>query len=114
MATKHPNVIWYANNEEDVGTATWDLATGDDTAPIQMPDYADRCVQVNGTFGGATVTIEGSSDGVNYDPLHDTQGNVVSFGASGFAQLLEVPLYTKPVLNGGASVAVSVSITVRK
>lgn len=114
MATKHPSVIWYANDEENVGTATWDLADGDDASPILMPDYADRCAQVYGNFGGGTVTIAGSSDGVNYSTLHDPQGNQISMASSGFVQLLEIPLYTKPVLNGGAGVSLSVSITLRK
>ena len=59
--------------------ATWaNMQNGDDGQPIELANFADRSVQVFGTFGaGGNVRIEGSIDGTNYAPLTDPQGNAL-------------------------------------
>jgi hypothetical protein len=34
---------------------TWALADGDDGEPVSVVDFADRSVQVTGTFGGGNA-----------------------------------------------------------
>ena len=47
--------------------ATWPaMQNGDDGQPIELANFADRSVQVFGTFGsGGNARIEGSLDGIN-------------------------------------------------
>jgi hypothetical protein len=62
-----------------VFTASWALGNADTGIAIDMTDYADRSVQVEGTFGSATITIEGSNDGTNWETLRDPQGVALTF-----------------------------------
>lgn len=82
---------------------TWtSVATGDTGAPIQNPTFSDRSVQVTGTFGGATCTIEGSNDGVTYFTLTDPAGAAATFAVAGLKQLLQVTRYIRPSVAAGA------------
>ncbi len=83
------------------------LATGDTGAPIQGVGLSDRSVQFTGTFGGATVVLEGSNDGVNYVTLTDPAGVALSFTSAGLKQLLQITRYMRPSVSGGAAVAIN-------
>ena len=87
---------------------------GDVGAPIAMGDFADRTVQVFGTFGtGGEITMEGSNDpranpghagyaGSVWFPLTDPQGNaIVKTAASGEA-VTELPEWVRPRLSAGS------------
>jgi hypothetical protein len=69
------------------------VTTADHTgAAMTLPGAADRCVQVIGTFGGATVILEGSNNGgTTYAQLHDATGALISFTAAGIHAVLENP-----------------------
>ena len=55
--------------------ATWaDLATGDVGAGVPIAYAADLTGQVSGTFGGGTVTWQGSNDNTNWHPLTQRSG----------------------------------------
>ena len=50
--------------------ATWAaMATGDVGAGVPIAYAADLTGQVTGTFGGATITWQGSNDNTNWHPL---------------------------------------------
>ena len=52
------------NTAAGMALFTWTpLTTGDTGAPITTGYSADLTIQVFGTFGGATVTFQGSNDG---------------------------------------------------
>lgn len=92
---------------------TWSaLATSDTGTPLSSAAFADRSVQVNGTFGGSTVTIEGSNDGINYTTLTDTAGAALSFTVAGIRQILQITRYIRPLVTGGAAAAVNVNLLV--
>lgn len=57
--------------------------------------------QVNGTFGGGTVLVEGSNNGTNWYTLNDQSNSPVSFSAAGLKTVRDQPLYIRPRLNGG-------------
>lgn len=61
----------------------------------------DRCIQVAGTFGSATVTVHGSNDGTNYAALRDNTGTAISITTAAIRQIGEIPTYVKPVISGG-------------
>ena len=78
------------------------LALGDDGEPVAMPDFADRTVQVAGTFGaGGAVAVEGSLDGLTWATLTDPQGNALSITAAKIEAISEAVLYVRPRVTGG-------------
>ena len=102
MATRNATVSDFS----DGGNArliTWPgLLNGDDGAPAQWVEFADRCFQVTGTFGtGGSLTIQGSNDGVNWASLADPQGNALTFTAQKVEQALELPRFVRPIVTAG-------------
>ena len=86
---------------------TWSpLATGDTGEPLQGVGLSDRSVQFTGTFGGATVVLEGSNDGNNWVTLTDPAGVALSFTAAGLKQILQITRYMRPNVSDGAGVAI--------
>jgi hypothetical protein len=99
-----------------VKLAVYDNLDELDTTPaaVQLPEWADRSVQIVGTFNGGTVVVEGSNDGVTWATLNDPQGNPLSFTTSKVEQILEVVLYTRPRVSAGASVDVDAHFLLRR
>ncbi len=78
------------------------LLAGDDGAPFDLPDFADRAVQVSGVPGGASVALEGTIDDTDWAGLTDPQGNLIAVTtAPKIEQIMEVTRKTKPVVTGG-------------
>jgi hypothetical protein len=107
MATRNSTIL---NNPSGVGvqsftikSCAWTgLLNGDDGVPFSYPDWADRCIQVFGTFGvGGSISIQGSNDGVNYSTLTDQNGVLMTFTANAIKQMSEAPLYIKPIVTAG-------------
>lgn len=100
--------------ERDGSTAlwTWILVTATpDGSPLEWSEWADRTWQATGTFGGATVTIEGSNDGATWFPLTNAAGAAAAtFAAAGGKAVIETPRYVRPnltVVGAGASITVT-------
>lgn len=73
-----------------------------DGQPAQYQGAGDRVFQVTGTFGaGGTVILQGSTDGVNWFPLHKPDSTAISFTAAGLAAVLENCPYIRPLVSGG-------------
>jgi hypothetical protein len=113
MATVAHTIAKSSTFGDNHRVVTWTplTTTNRDGQPFEMPAWSDRCVQIGGTFSGgaATVTLEGSNDGVTWFTLTDPQGNVISATAAKMEQVMEVPRFTRPNLTGGDG---STSITV--
>lgn len=78
------------------------LANGDVGAPLDTGDFADRTVQVLGTFGsGGQVTIQGSLDGSNWFTLSNPTGNALVFTSAGGKGVLEMVRYLRPNITAG-------------
>lgn len=78
------------------------LLNTDDGAPVDMVAYADRSVQVTGTFGtGGNCRIEGSIDGTTYATLTDPQGNVLDFSTAKIEAVTELVRFIRPRITGG-------------
>lgn len=93
--------------------ATWTaLTTGDTGKPVSGVGLSDRSVQFTGTFGGATVVLEGSNDGTNWVTLTDPAGVALSFTSAGLKQVLQITRYTRPNVSGGAAVAINCNLLV--
>ena len=91
--------------------AQWDMVDADTVgAAAEFPDQTDAVVTITGTFGGATVTIEGSNDGTTFVILTDPQGNIISKTSAAIEQITEVPRYVRPAKASGSSTTVRVMI----
>lgn len=116
MATRNGSIA----DVSELGTVklvTWTgLLNGDDGSPAQWCDYADRCVQVSGTFGtGGSVTVQGSNDGTTWATLVDPQGNNLTFTAAKIEQALELPRYVRPIVTAGdGTTSLTVTILMRR
>jgi pyruvate/2-oxoacid:ferredoxin oxidoreductase alpha subunit len=97
-----PDTVFPQRQAGEISLTTWDsVAAGDTCTAFVLSVYSDRVVQVEGVFGGASVALQGSNDGVNYHTLTDPQGNALSFAAGGLETVMELPYYIKPLLSGG-------------
>lgn len=79
--------------------------------------FADRTVQVTGTFGaGGSINIEGSNDdGTTYAILTDTLGNALTFTSAGMKQITELPAWIRPrVTAGDGTTALNVYLFMHK
>lgn len=96
---------------------SWDLTQADATGTASShAGAADRTVQVAGTFGGATVVIQGSNqhDPTEWHTLHDMAGADLSFTSGGMRVMGENPLHVRAVLTGGdGTTAIGVHILSR-
>lgn len=107
MATVSGSTI--IDNDHQV-TVTWALGNADTGVATNISRWADRTVHVLGTFGGATVTIQGSNDNTNWVTLNDTGGSALTFTAAGMKIIAENPVYMRATTSGGAGTAVSVIV----
>lgn len=118
MTANTPN--WNAIGNNDGYVIQWGpIAQGDTPAPLtegsNVVGYADRSVQVSGTFGGGSVAIMGSNDGVNFVPLNDPSSVSLVFTSAKIKAVLEATRQIVPVLTGGdGTTALTVSLFVRK
>jgi hypothetical protein len=81
--------LWEAIGATDVGT------------PDQLSRYPLHSVQIAGTFGGATVVLQGSDDGVLWFTLKDVTGASVSATVDSRFDVQNVPMHTRPSSSGG-------------
>lgn len=92
-------------------------ATADGAATgVELPEWADNCCQIIGTIGGATITIEGSNDGTNWETLNNAQGGALSFVAltSTIKQIVERPRFIRPKITGGNATGIGVYLLMRR
>lgn len=93
---------------------TWEaLGNADDGAGYALPFAADLTVQAIGTFGGATVTLQGSNDGTNWFALTKKGGtSAANFTAAGGASVNENPAFIRPASSGGTGTDVDVTVAI--
>jgi hypothetical protein len=77
---------------------------GDTGAPFACPNYSTKSIQVVGTFGGATVTIEGSNmiDNPTYAPQVDNLEVAITFTSEGIKQIFSNTYWIRPRISSGA------------
>ena len=116
MAAKKPVVT--VHNDRGV-TFFWENITNADTIvgqiDAQFIDFADRSMQVTGTFDGCTIAAGGANDGATFVTLKDGLGGNASVTAAGIKQIYETTLYLIPTIaSAGASTDVDITIFCRR
>lgn len=115
MATITPTVIEIKAYGESAHLVQWlTIGDADTCTAIEMPGHTVRSAQIAGTFGSATVVIQGSNDGTNYVTLTDPQGNAISKSAAALEQIEENTRYLKPNSTGGTGSSTNVSVLLRR
>lgn len=82
----------------------WENLENGDTAeivssPQQLPLAGS--IQVTGTFGGATASVEASHDGDNWFPLVGLTSAEIGLEEPGLVEFSSSALYFRPKLTGG-------------
>lgn len=103
------------NGDESVRLFQWaNLTTNDVGAPIPFTQWADRTVQMTGTWGGATCVLEGSLDGINYFTLTDPQTTAISKTADALEAVTEITRFVRPKVTDGTAPSITVMLLVRR
>ena len=95
---------------------TWTgLSTADTATAVAPAGAVPICgfVQITGTFGGATIVLQGSNDNSNWATLKDTSGTAISVTAAGAADFSTAAAYIRPSSSGGAGDDVNVVVVMR-
>lgn len=89
------------------------LGNADDGAPVSVGYAADITVQAIGTFGSATVRLQGSNDGTNWHNMTQKGGTTaLGFTAAGVHSINEMPAFIRPATVGGTGTDVDVIVAV--
>ena len=106
------------SGDGSVMLATWNAldATNNVGNAINFAQWADRSVQMNGTFNSATVVWQGSNDGgVTWTTLTNPQGTAISHNAAAMDAVTEVCQLARPNSSGGgAAQSVIVAAVLRR
>lgn len=89
----------------------------DVTSPIPFTQWADRSVQVFGTFGaGGSLRIEGSNDGgTTWATLNDPSSTALDFTTARIEEILEIcELVRARVTAGDGTTSLSVAFLLRR
>jgi hypothetical protein len=92
---------------------TYTLTTADPAGDaFEYLQHVDLCFQAVGTWGGATLTAQGSNNGTDWFSLTNASGGAaITFTADGGKQSIERPRFIRPnltVVGAGATVVVTV------
>ncbi len=79
------------------------LQIGDIGAPHASPTFPIKSIQVVGTFGGATVVVEGSNmpETSTYDTLYNQWHGAISLNAAAMRSILGNCYFVRPRIVGG-------------
>lgn len=81
---------------------------------LEIPRSADKNIHIAGTFGGATVTVRGSNNGISYVTLKDYGYTAMSLTTEDILQFVSSPRFIKVVVTGGdGSTAITASLLSR-
>jgi hypothetical protein len=95
---------------------TWTNLSTADTATSIIPMGAAGAIgamMVTGTFGGATITLQGSNDGTNFYAITDPSGNDIAVTAAGLVEFSTAAAYIRPSSAGGTADDVTVTVCLR-
>lgn len=95
---------------------TWSgMASGDTGAPFfnDFPMSLAMAVQVEGTFGGASVYLSGSVDGVNYHTLKTLDGGDAQMTVAGIMDVSSAVAWLRPSVQGGSGSNITVAICMK-
>lgn len=82
---------------------TWTITGTDDGRPETAPQFPLKTAIFTGTFGGGTVVMEESADGITYVGCVNPQGTAVTFSGNGSMVILSNQPYIRPRASVGVT-----------
>ena len=116
MATVSPAFSSVSAQAQDVKRIYWaGIVTGDTLVSFPVPGQTGVAgsVQIDGTFGGATVKLQVSNDNVTFFDMKDLGGNTISATAAGYFEFTSAGVYLKPSIASGSGNSVNVKVVLR-
>lgn len=96
-------------NNTGVAMVTWATLGDAETGGAANTDgRSDYTITASGTWGAATVTMEGSNDNSNWFPMTDFLGVAMTFTANGMKTVGTSPFYVRARTSGGTGTDVTV------
>ncbi len=78
------------------------LLNGDTGLPVELYEYGDRSIQLNGTFGaGGSQSFEGSNDSAIFVVLTDQANAALTSTAAMLKQVLQAARLVRPNITAG-------------
>ncbi len=102
------------NNTRSIVIAWEGLSNGDLGDAIPFGQYADKSVQVTGTFGDGALVLEGSNNGTDFATLTDLQGNDLNILAAKIEQVTEVTAWVRPRVTGASGASLNVHLLIKE
>lgn len=106
------NAAFSYNDGHNYRDVTWETLTNanSDGQPVELRNYRSASVQLKGTFGGATVAIQGSNDGgMTYATVPKRHsGSAASATAAEIIELSGDWSHLRPFVTGGSGTDVDV------
>lgn len=98
----------------NIPVLTWTgVSTADTMTPVVVRKGSSGAVQMTGTWGSATVKLQGSLDGTTYFDLKDASGTTISATSNAYFQFTTSAVYLKPASSGGTADNVDVVLVLR-
>jgi hypothetical protein len=92
-----------------------DISAGDECVAIELPPSSLRSVQFSGDFAGASVSLCGSNDKVEFLVLTDGQGNSLVKSIPAIEGIQEVTKWVSPlVAHGSEDTKVTITLFIGK
>jgi len=116
MATISPEFTKTTIRGQTVTTVLWEaVATGDTLNAFGLIDTAAVAgsVQISGTFGGATVTLQVSNDGTTWFDAKDLSGNTMDATSNSYFEFTSAALYMRPAIASGSGNDVDIILSLR-
>jgi hypothetical protein len=90
---------------------TWALGNADSGLPYQLSSASDLTCHTFGTFGSATITWQGSSDGTNWHAMTQKGGTAnMAYTTTANHTPTEMPPFIRAISAGGTSTAITASL----
>jgi hypothetical protein len=90
---------------------TWALTSADTGTAFQLPAAGDMTCHTFGTFGGATITWQGSSDGTNWHAMTQKSGTAnMAYTTTANHTSNEMPPFVRAISAGGTGTAITASL----
>ena len=119
MATVTPTFARVSDGDGSIVQLQWVLLTADaDGAPFEFTEWADITFVATGTWGGATLKVQGSANGTTFPAtgLSNAAGGAEATAAADKVfTTIERPRYMRPILTTtGTGATVTVTAILRR
>jgi gamma-glutamyltranspeptidase len=91
------------------------VASGDTLVAVATPNGSatNAAVQILGTFGSATITLQASNEGTTFYSIKDMHGTAISTTSAAGFEFVSSAAYLRPTSAGGTADDIDIILTLR-